>query len=142
MVNIYNVIKDISKELNIEFDNILKLFKNKFIDNDICVSSTKNDLFEYDHYENQIITSNELPHDIKESLFQFINFDKKYDRKIYLEICNLISCQIDDMTKSFEILSENDLEIVSKEIIKTMNSNFEKYHLIQNINFYVIKKLK
>ena len=142
MVNIYNVIKDISKELNIESDNVLKLFKNKFINNDICVSSTKNDFFEYDHYENQIITFNELPHDIKESLSQFINFDKKYDRKIYLEICNLISCQIDEMTKSFEILSENDLEIVLKEIIKTMNPNFEKYHLIQNINFYVIKKLK
>ena len=42
MVNIYNVIKDISEEINIEFDNVLKLFKNKFINNDICVSSTKN----------------------------------------------------------------------------------------------------
>ena len=31
MVNIYNVIKDISEELNIEFDNVLKLFKSKFI---------------------------------------------------------------------------------------------------------------
>ena len=56
MLNIYNVIKDISKELNIEFDNVLKLFKNKFINNDICVSSTKNDFFELDHYENQLIT--------------------------------------------------------------------------------------
>ena len=45
MVNIYNVIKDISKELNIEFDNVLKLFKSKFINNAICVSSTKNDFF-------------------------------------------------------------------------------------------------
>ena len=41
MVNIYNVIKDISKELNIEFDNVLKLFKSKFINNDICVTSIK-----------------------------------------------------------------------------------------------------
>ena len=52
MINIYNVIKDISEEINIEFDNVLKLFKNKFINNDICVSSTKNDFFELDHYEN------------------------------------------------------------------------------------------
>ena len=29
MVNIYNVIKDISKELNFEFDNVLKLFKKQ-----------------------------------------------------------------------------------------------------------------
>ena len=41
MVNIYNVIQDISEEINIEFDNVLKLFKSKFINNDICVSSTK-----------------------------------------------------------------------------------------------------
>ena len=59
-----------------------------------------------------------MDHDLKESLSQFINFDKKYDRKIYLEICNLISCQIDKVTKSFEILSENDTETVLDEIIK------------------------
>ena len=35
MMNIYNTIKDIAKEVNIEFDNDLKLFKNKFINNDI-----------------------------------------------------------------------------------------------------------
>ena len=45
MINIYNTIQDIAKELNIEFDNVLKLFKSKFINNDICVSSTKNDFF-------------------------------------------------------------------------------------------------
>ena len=42
-MNIYNTIKDIAKELNIEFDNVLKLFKNKFINNDIYVNSTIND---------------------------------------------------------------------------------------------------
>ena len=76
MLNIYNVIKDISKELNIEFDNVLKLFKNKFINNDICVSSTKNDFFELDHYENQLITSDAFDYNIKESLSEFLNFDK------------------------------------------------------------------
>ena len=74
--------------------------------------------FEYDQYENQIIALNELSYDIKESLSQFINFDKKYDRSVYLEISNLISCQIDKVTKSFEILSENNVETVLNEIIK------------------------
>ena len=41
-MNIYNTIKDIAKELNIKFDNVLKLLKNKFFNNDICASSTKN----------------------------------------------------------------------------------------------------
>ena len=31
MVNIYNVIKDTSKEINIEFDNVLKLFKKNLL---------------------------------------------------------------------------------------------------------------
>ena len=142
MMNIYNTIKDIAKELNIEFDNVLKLFKNKFINNNICVSSTKNDYFEYDYYEDIIIKFNELPYNIKELLSEFLNFDKKYDRKIYLEICNLISCQIDKVTKSFEILSENDLEIVLNEIIKTMNSNFEKIPNDTKHKFLCYKKVE
>ena len=48
-----------------------------------------------EEYDEIIIELNELDHDLKESLSQFINFDKKYDRSVYLEICNLISCQID-----------------------------------------------
>ena len=82
--------------------------------------------FEFDYYEDIIIKFNELPHDIKELLSEFLNFDEKYDRKIYFEICNLISCQIDKVTKSFEILSENDVETVLNDILKTMDSNFEK----------------
>ena len=84
MMNIYNTIKDIAKELNIEFDDVLKLFKNTFIYNDIYVSSTKNDFFEYDYNEDIIIKFNELPHDIKELLSEFLNFDEKYDRFVYL----------------------------------------------------------
>ena len=142
MMNFYNTIQDIAKELNIEFDNVLKLFKNKFINNDICVSSTKNDFFEYDLYESTIIEFNELPHDIKESLSEFLNSNEKYNRSIYLEICNLISCQIDKVTKSFEILSENDVEIVLNEIIKTMDSNFEKIPPDTKYKFLCYKKVE
>ena len=146
MMNIYSTIKDIAKELNIEFDNVvlnlIKLFKNKFINNDICISSTKNDFFEYDYYEDIIIKFNELSYDIKESLSEFLNFDEKYDRLVYLEICDLISCQIDKVTKPFEILSENDLEIVLNEIIKTMNSNFEKIQPDKKYKFLCYKKVK
>ena len=142
MMNIYNTIQDIAKELNIEFDNVLKLFKNKFINNDICVSSTTNDFFVYDYYEDIIIKFNELDHDIKESLSEFLNFDKKYDRLVYLEICNRISCQIDKVTKSFEILSENDVETVLNEIVKTMNSNFEKIPPDTKYKFLCYKKVE
>ena len=142
MMNIYNTIQDIAKELNIEFDNVFKLFKNKFINNDICVSSGKNDFFEYEYYDDIIIKFNELHHDIKESLSEFLNFDEKYNRSVYLEICNLISCQIDKVTKSFEILTENDVEIVLNEIIKTMNSNFEKIPPDTKYKFLCYKKVE
>ena len=80
--------------------------------------------FEFGYHEGIIIKFNELSYDIKETLSEFLNFDEKYDRSVYQEICNLISCQIDKVTKSFEILSENDVETVLNEILKTMDSNF------------------
>ena len=94
--------------------------------------------FEYDYYEDIIIKFNELTYDIKESLSVFLNFDKKYDRSVYLEICNLISCQIDKVTKLFEILSENDLEMVLNEIIKNMNSNFEKNTSRYKVQIFIL----
>ena len=142
MMNIHNAIKDIAKELNIEFDNVLKLFKNKFINNDICVSCAKNDFFEFDYYGDIIIKFNELDHGIKESLSEFLNFNKKYDGKIYLEICNLITCQHDKVTKSFEILTENDLEIVFNEIIQNMDDNFQKISPDTKYEFLCYKKVE
>ena len=61
---------------------------------------------------------------------------------MYLEICNLISCQIDKVTKSFEILTENDVEIVLNEIVKTVNSNFEKISTDTKYKFLCYKKVQ
>ena len=141
-MNIYNTIRDIVKELNIEFNTVLKLFKNKFINNDIYVSSTKNDFFEFDYYEGIIIKFNGLDHDIKESLSEFLNFDKKYNRSMYLEICNLISCQIDKVTKSFKVLTENDVEIVLNEIIENMDYSFQKISPDTKYKFLCYKKVE
>ena len=88
MFNIYNTIQDIAKELDIEFNTVLKLFKNKFINNDIYINTIINEFIDNEYYEDLIIKFNELDYDIKESLSEFINFDEKYNRSIYLEICN------------------------------------------------------
>ena len=61
---------------------------------------------------------------------------------MYLEICNLISFQIDKVTKSFEILSENDVETVLNEILKTMDSNFEKIPPDTKYKFLCYKKVE
>ena len=141
-MDIYDTIQNIAKELNIAFNTVLKLFKNKFINNNICVSSTKNYFFEFDHYENQIITFDEFDYGIKESSSQFINFDKKYNKSVYLEICNLISSQIDKVTKSFEILNENDVETVLNEIIKNIEDNFQKISPDTKLKFLCYIKIE
>ena len=122
---------------------LLKLFNSKFSNNDIYINvkNTINDFLDSEYYDDMIIEFNELDHDIKESISQLINFDEKYDRSIYLKICNLILCQIYKVTKSFEILSENDLETVLNEI-KQCIQILKKYLLIQSISYYVIKKSK
>ena len=68
-----------------------------------------------------------------------IKFDKKYNRKIYLELCDLIGYQIDKVTRSFEILNENDIEATLTNIRKNMDENFEKLSKIVEINFCVLK---
>ena len=131
-------------ELDTDVNLLLKLFINKFSNNDIYMNVKEqiNEFVYSEEYEEIIIEFNELDHDLKESLSQFINFDRKYDRSVYLEICNLISCQIDKVTKSFEILSENDLETVLNEIIKNMNENFEKIPPDTKYKFLCYKKVE
>ena len=43
-----------------------------------------------------------------------------------MELCDLIGYQIDKVAKSFEILSENDIETALTNIRKNMDDNFEK----------------
>ena len=89
-----------------------------------------------------IIKFNELSYDIKEFLSQFINFDRKHDRSVYLEIFNLISIKIDNVTKSFEMLSENDLETVFDEIIRNIDANFQKMSPDTIYKFLCYKKVE
>ena len=84
MIYIYNKIKDMSIELNIDINLLLKLFISKFSNNDIYmnVKEVINEFVYSEEYDDIIIEFNELDHDIKESISQFINFDEKYDRLI------------------------------------------------------------
>ena len=43
-----------------------------------------------------------------------------------MELCLLIGYQIDKVTRSVEILNENDIESALTNIKKNMNENFEK----------------
>ena len=74
----------------------------------------------------------------------------KYDTYVlglYIVLCFVVVhfvyfvC-IDKVTKSFEILSENDLETVLNEIIKNMNENFEKISPDTKYKFLCFKKVE
>ena len=61
-------------------------------------------------YDDLIIQFDNLDYKIKNDLSKKIKFNEKYNREIYLELCKLLSYQIDKVTKSFEILNKNDIE--------------------------------
>ena len=83
MIYIYNKIKDMSTELNTDVNLLLKLFINKFSNNSIYmnVKELVNEFIYSEEYDEIIIEFNELDHDLKESLSQFINFDKNMIEK-------------------------------------------------------------
>ena len=45
---------------------------------------------------------------------------KKYDKEIFIELSDLLGYQLEKVTKSYEILSENDINTVLDEIQKIL----------------------
>ena len=76
-------------------------------------------LIDENDYDELLIQFDELDYKDKDDLSKKIKFDEKYNRKIYLELCDLIGYQIDKVTKSFEALNENDIESILNDIKKT-----------------------
>ena len=71
-----------------------------------------------------------------------IKFDEKYNRETYLELCELFGHKLDKVTRSFEILNENDIETTLTDIRKNMNENFEKLSKNSRDQFLCFKKLE
>ena len=76
-------------------------------------------LIDENDYDELLIQFDELDYKVKNDLSLKIKFDEKYSEKIYLELCQLIGYQIDKVTRSFEILYENDIESTLNGIKKT-----------------------
>ena len=75
-------------------------------------------------YDELLIQFDKLDYKVKDELSKKINFDEKYNREIYLELCQLIGYQIDKVTKSFEILTENDIKQTLTNIKKKYRCKF------------------
>ena len=93
-------------------------------------------------FDDLLIQFDELDYKIKDELSKKIKFNEKYNKKIYLDLCDLIGYQIDKVTKSFEILNENDIEAALTNIRKNMDENFEKLSKNSEDQFLCFKKLE
>ena len=69
-------------------------------------------------YDELLIQFDKLDYKVKDELSKKINFDEKYNREIYLELCQLVGYQIDKVTRSVEILTENDIKSALTNIKK------------------------
>ena len=117
------------KKLNTDFKNYYNKKKlEMFID--------END------YDELLIQFDKLDYKVKDELSKKINFDELYNREIYLELCQLIGYQIDKVTKSFEILNENDIEAALTDIKRNIDANFEKLSKNSRDQFLCFKKLE
>ena len=153
--NVDNFIKEYSKNKKIKSNDIsnnIKNFNKYFNEQKLKINlkdfkkyfyKKKLDIFiEENDYDDLIIQFDELDYKVKDELSKKIEFDEKYNREIYLELCQLITYQIDKVTKSVEILNENDIETALTNIKKNMNDNFEKLSKNSKDQFLCFKKLE
>ena len=127
-----------SSEINTNVYNKIVEFNNYYNNRKIEMLNTHYNRNDYNI--DNINEFNVLDYNIKQKLGDEINFDNKYSRKIYLELCDLISYQIDNVSKTYPILNENDINIVLNEIKRNMEKTSKNYQEHQKTNFYVIKK--
>ena len=148
---------DNSKNKKIKLDNISNLLidfnefykhqkvnkKKLFINFKDYYNQKKLKMFiDENDYDELLIKFDELDYKVKDELSKKIEFNEKYNREIYLELCLLIGYQIDKVTRSFEILNENDIESALTNIKKNMNDNFEKLSKNSKDQFFCFKKLE
>ena len=143
-------------EVNVEhIENYEKYFESSIINtNDVYNTIVKfNDYYinkkiemlntHYNRNDYNIDNINEfnvLDYNIKQKLGDEINFDNKYSRKIYLELCDLISYEIDNVSKTYTILNENDINIILNQIKRNMEENFQKLPRTSKDKFLCYKK--
>ena len=93
-------------------------------------------------FDDLLIQFDELDYKVKDELSKKIEFNEKYNREIYLELCQLIGYQIDKVTRSVEILNENDIESALTNIRKNMDDNFSNLSKNSRDQFLCFKKLE
>ena len=129
--DILNVIKEFKDYYDTQKIEMLMLHLNKNLD----VNRQEN---EYNELLNKF---DELDFKIKNLLSKKIYFNEKYNKEIFIELCDTISYQMEKLTKIYVILSENDSNNTLDEIQKNIESNHEKISIDSRKKFLTYRKM-
>ena len=92
--------------------------------------------YKNDNEYNELLNKfDELDFKTKNSLNKKIYSDKKYYKEIFIELCDLLGFQMEKVTKSYDILSENDINNILDEIQKILKLIMRKFLQILKRNF-------
>ena len=83
----------------------------------------------------------ELDFKTKNSFNKKMYSNEKYDKEIFIELCDIPAYQLEKVTKSYEILSENDIDNVLDEIQKNIETNHEKFSTNSKKKFLTYRKM-
>ena len=131
--DILNIIKEFKDYYDTQKIEILKLHLNK----NLKINRQKNE----NEFNELLNKFDELDFKTKNSLNKRIYFNKKYDKEIFTELCDLLGYQMEKVTKTYEILSENDINTVSDEIQKDIEDNHEKISTDSKKKFLTYRKM-
>ena len=114
---------------------MLKLHLNKNL------KINRHDYKNENKYNELLNKFDELDFKTKNSLSRKTYFNEKYDKKIFIELCNLLGFQMEKVTKTYQILTENDINTALDEIRKNIESNHEKISVDSKKKFLTYRKM-
>ena len=133
--DILNVIKEFKDYYDTRKIEMLKLHLNKNLK--INRHDYKND----NEYNELLNKFDELDFKTKNSLNKKIYFNEKYDKEIFIELCDLLGYQMEKVSKTYQILTENDINTTLDEIEKNIESNHEKISTDSKKKFLTYRKM-
>ena len=83
----------------------------------------------------------ELDFKNKNSLNKKIYFNEKYNKEIFIELCDILGYQMEKVAKTYQILTENDINTTLDEIQKNIESNHEKISIDSKKKFLTYRKM-
>ena len=112
---------------------MLKLHLNK----NLKISRQENE----NEYNDLLNKFDELDFKTKNSLDKKIYFNEKYNKEIFIELCDILGYQMEKVTKTYQILSENDIDTTLDEIQKNIENNHEKISVDSKKKFLTYRKM-